>query len=95
MGDFMDVDALLAQLEADMKQTGRGAFRPHEVPGLVRAAAAKVLKAGRKYRFPIGKLSESHTNAIAGESPQRGARMPSGDRVMDRTTGADRSDLRA
>ncbi len=94
MGGFVDVDALVKQLEKDMKRSGRGGFRPEEVPGLVRAAVEKLLKVEQKHCFPI-KPSEVCTNAIAGESPRRGVRTPSGDRVMDRITGADRSNLRA
>ena len=49
---------------------------------------------GRKeHSFRAGVLI--HTNAIAGERPRRGVRMPTGDRVMDRMTGADGSDLSA
>jgi hypothetical protein len=90
----MDVDALLEQLERDMKETGRGAFRPAEVPGLVRAAIEKVMakpdgcsepSCPYKDHFPIKPPEKQprppvFTNAVAGGTPRRGVRMPSGDR---------------
>ncbi len=94
MGGFVDVDALVKQLERDMKRTDRRVFRPEEVPGLVRVAAEEIFKDERKHCFPI-KPPEARTNAIAGESPRRGVRMASGDRAMDRLTGADEDDLSA
>lgn len=97
---LMDVDALVEQLERDMKETGRSAFRPYEVPGLVRAAVEKLSKEDRGHRFPIGEPMGKRppvfrTNAIAGEAPRRGVRTPTGDRAIDKMSGADRSDLSA
>ncbi len=75
MGGLVDVDALVEQLEQDMKACGRGGFRPYEVPGLVRAAAEKILSVERSRRFPIGEPREVRTNAIAEGGSRRGVRM--------------------
>jgi hypothetical protein len=68
----MDIEALLGQLDEDMKRTGRGGFRPDEIVGLVREAANKVLKGQGINHMPT--REPVFTNAIADESPQRGVR---------------------
>lgn len=39
---WADIDAVVEQLERDMRATDREAFGPDEVPGLVRAAVGRL-----------------------------------------------------
>lgn len=47
MGAWADVDAVVEQLERDMKETELSAFGPDEVVGLVRAAVDRMLASKR------------------------------------------------
>lgn len=93
MGGLMDVDVLVEQVWFMLNEAGQNTFTRDEILGLIRKAAEKVSAGNMQHCFPIKPPPRSFTNAIAGESPGRGVRMPSGDRGMDKITGADRGDL--
>jgi hypothetical protein len=46
----MDTEKVLRQLEADMRKSSRGGYRPNEVVGLVEAAIAKVQEGDQEPR---------------------------------------------
>lgn len=40
---YVSVSALINQLDTDMRASGRGGYRPNEIPGLVQSAVSRIV----------------------------------------------------